>query len=151
MPQPANDGAASLAASDQPKDSPTPSPPPIAEVKATSKKRGISEMTSQILWDQTDVANELKLTKVSNNGWRNCCLALSYNQSSNARRLEDSTAVESTEDIHNAALQLRQELTKELLHQLPPMPQVTGWSANMSRERVRSTHSQHPTLCVPLF
>ena len=65
MPQPANDGAASLAASYQPKDSPTPSPPPIAEVKATSKKRGISEMTSQILWDQTDVANELKLTKVS--------------------------------------------------------------------------------------
>ena len=69
MPQPADDGAASLAASDQPKGSPTPSPPPIAEVKATSKKRGISEMTSQILWDQTDVANELKLTKVSKQQW----------------------------------------------------------------------------------
>ena len=129
MPQAANDGAASLAASDQPKGSPTPSPPPIAEVKATSKKRGISEMTSQILWDQTDIANELKLTKVSNNGWRNCCLALSYNQSSNARKT-------STEDIHDAALRLRQELTKELLRELPPVCASTGWSANMDRERV---------------
>ena len=141
MPQPANDGAASLAASDQPKDSPTPSPPPIAEVKATSKKRGISEMTSQILWDQTDIANELKLTKVSNNGWRNCCLALSYNQSSKARRLEESTAVESTEDIHNAALRLRQELTKELMRELPPVAASTGWSANMDRERVRTANT----------
>ena len=150
-PRAANDGAASLIASDRPKDSPTPSPPPIDEVKATSTKRGIGEMTSQILWNETDVANAFKVTKVSNNGWRNCCLALSYNQSRNARRLEESRAVESTEDIYDAALQLRQELTKELLHQLPPMPQATGWSANMSRERVRSTHSQHPTLCVPLF
>ena len=102
-----------------------------------------------IVWDQTDVANELKLTKVSNNGWRNCCLALSYNQSSKARRLEESTAVESTEDIHNAALRLRQELTKELMRELPPVAASTGWSANMDRERVYAPPTPH--LFCPTF
>ena len=98
-------------------------------------------MTSQILWDQTDIANEFKLEKVHNNRWRNCCLALSYYQSSKARRLEESTAVESTEDKHEAALRLRQELTKELMRELPPEAASTGWSANMDRERVRTENT----------
>ena len=98
-------------------------------------------MTSQILWDQTDIANEFKLEKVHNNGWMNCCLALSYYQSSKARRLEESTAVESTEDKHEAALRLRQELTEELRRELPLEAASAGWSANMDRERVSTANT----------
>ena len=74
----------------------------------------------------------------------------SYNQSMrNARRLEESRAVESTEDIHDAAVRLRQELTQKLMRELPPMAQTTGWSANMDRERVYAPPTPH--LFCPTF
>ena len=72
MPRTANDGADLLTASDQPKVSPT-NASAIAAVEATSKKRDIGEMISQISWDQTDIAHEFKLEKVHNRGWRCCC------------------------------------------------------------------------------
>jgi hypothetical protein len=154
MPRTANDGADLLTASDQPKVSPT-NASAITAVEATPKKRDIGEMISQISWDQTDIAHEFKLEKVHNRGWRCCCLALSYCQSSKARRPEESTAVDNTKDKESVALQLRQELTEVLMRVLPLEASSTGWSAGMDRARVRIANtplflrSPHRALDVP--
>ena len=71
-----------------------------------------------------------------NDGHLNCCLAFSYLQSSMLRNSISWTK----QSLRVDAVALREELNNVLQIELPPNgTATTGWSANMSRQRVRKS------------
>lgn len=108
----------------------------MEEPGAVKNKSGLSDLASLVFWDINQLKGELHVRKSTNDGHLNCCLAFSYLQSSMLRNSISWTK----QSLRVDAVALREELNNVLQIELPPNgTATTGWSANMSRQRVRKS------------
>ena len=107
----------------------------MEEPGAVKNKSGLSDLASLVFWDINQLKGELHVRKSMNDGHLNCCLAFSYLQSSMLRNSISWTK----QSLRVDAVALREDLNNVLQIELPPTTATTGWSANMSRQRVRKS------------